>query len=605
MQPGARTPRAVLRDVFGFPDFRGQQEQVIARVMAGGDALVLMPTGGGKSVCYQLPALCRHGMGVVVSPLIALMDDQVAALRQLGIRAAALHSELETAEALATSRAVSDGMLDLLYVSPERLLAGTLLDRLAHQEIALIAIDEAHCVSQWGHEFRPDYRQLSCLPHRLPGVPRIALTATADGRTRDDILASLAMPAAQVFTASFHRANLHIAADGKVGETAQLQAFLASRPGQTGIVYCGSRARTDRLAAKLRERGYDAIAYHAGLDPAHKRAALRRFRAGDAMIMVATIAFGMGIDRPDVRFVVHMDMPDSPEAYYQQIGRAGRDGAASHALLLYGGEDIARARHFLAQSAAPERQQQVMRDRLETMVALTETPACRTGQLLRCFGEELTTGCGHCDNCLEPPKLIDGTEAAQKVLSAVYRTDQIFGAVHIVHVLRGEAGDMVKKHRHDQLALFGIGRDRSANFWRGAIRQLIAYGALTTTGDYASLKLVQSHARPLLRGETTIMLREDAVARAREKPAAVESRPVAPGLAAPAAQECALFEDLKAWRAAEARTQKVPAYVIFHDSVLQEIATLRPRSRDALAQIKGVGASKLDRYAGVLLATVG
>jgi ATP-dependent DNA helicase RecQ len=610
---GTAAPAEVLRTVFGFPAFRGLQEPAIDRVMAGGDALVLMPTGGGKSVCYQIPALCREGMGVVVSPLIALMDDQVAALRQLGIRAAALHSELDAGESQAISRAVNDGALDLLYVSPERLLAGTLLDRLAHQEIALIAIDEAHCVSQWGHEFRPDYRQLNCLPQRLPGVPRIALTATADARTRGDILASLAMPDAEVFTASFHRPNLHIAAEGKIGETAQLQAFLAARRGQTGIVYAGTRARTDRVAAKLREKGYDAIAYHAGLAPADKREALRRFRAGDAMIMVATIAFGMGIDRPDVRFVVHLDMPDSPEAYYQQIGRAGRDGAPSHTLLLYGGEDIARARHFLAQSAAPERQQKVMRDRLETMVALTETAACRTGRLLSCFGEELGAPCGHCDNCLTPPTMIDGTEAAQKVLSAVYRTNQIFGAVHIVNVLRGEATDLVRKHRHDGLALFGIGRDRSANFWRGAIRQLIAHGALTTTGDYASLALVQFHARPLLRGEQRIMLRAEAAPRpnpapgpagpARPAPAAGVA-PVDSAAPPPSPQARDLFEVLRVWRAEEAKQQKVPAYVIFHDAVLQEIAARRPRTRDELAQIKGVGASKLDRYAAVLLAVI-
>jgi ATP-dependent DNA helicase RecQ len=604
MAPTSRpTPREVLRDVFGFPAFRGLQEEAVAQVMAGGDALVLMPTGGGKSVCYQIPALCRDGLGVVVSPLIALMDDQVAAMRQLGVRAAALHSELETAEAQATSRALSDGALDLLYVSPERLLAGTMLDRLAHQELALIAIDEAHCVSQWGHEFRPDYRQLACLPQRLPGVPRMALTATADARTRDDILATLGMTGARVFTASFHRPNLHVAAEAKIGETAQLLAFLASRPGQTGIVYCGSRARTERVAAKLREKGYDAIAYHAGLAAGDKRASLRRFRAGDAMIMVATIAFGMGIDRPDVRFVVHLDMPDSPEAYYQQIGRAGRDGDPSHTLLLYGGEDIARARHFLAQSAAPERQQQVMRARLETMIALTETAACRTNMLLGCFGETRDGPCGHCDNCLTPPSLFDGTEAAQKVLSAVYRTGQIFGGVHIVSVLRGEATDLTRRHGHDKLALFGIGRDQSANFWRGVIRQLIAHGALDTgTGDYASLKLVPEVARPLLRGEGRIMLRAESVPQPRIR----ADRAGLPKPAAPvaAAADQPLFDTLRAWRAQEAQTQKVPAYVIFHDAVLQEIAARRPRSRDELAQIKGVGASKLDRYGAVLLAAI-
>jgi ATP-dependent DNA helicase RecQ len=483
-----------------------------------------------------------------------------------------------------------------------------LLDRLAQQEIALIAIDEAHCVSHWGHEFRPDYRNLACLPQRLPGVPRIALTATADHRTRDDILNALAMPDAEVFVASFHRANLHIAAQPKVGETAQLQEFLATRPGQTGIVYAGTRARTDRVAAKLRDKGIDAIAYHAGLSPTDKRAALRRFRAGDAMVMVATIAFGMGIDRPDVRFVVHLDMPDSPEAYYQQIGRAGRDGDPSQALLLYGGEDIARARHFLSQSAAPERQQKVMRDRLESMIALTETPSCRTARLLGCFGEALGAPCGHCDNCVNPPTMFDGTEAAQKVLSAVYRTGQIFGGLHIVNVLRGETTDLVRRHGHDKLALFGIGRDQSTQFWRGVIRQLIAHGALDTgTEEYASLALVQSHARPLLRGETRIMLRAETAAKPRAKAASARSATPAQPVATPAtaAGDIDLFDMLKSWRAREAQAQHVPAYVIFHDSVLQEIAARRPRSRDELAQIKGVGASKLERYGAVLLDALG
>ncbi len=345
-------PGAVLRRVFGFPGFRGLQAASVAQVIAGGDALVLMPTGGGKSLCYQVPALCRPGTAIVVSPLIALMDDQIASLRQLGIAAGALHSELDPAEARATARELAEGRLDLLYVSPERLLGPDMRDRLARVKVALIAIDEAHCVSQWGHEFRPEYRDLARLPSRFPGVPRIALTATADPRTRDDILAALGMRDATVFAASFHRPNLHIAAQPKVGETAQLLVFLKRRAGACGIVYCGSRAKTEKVAAKLAERGYPAVAFHARLDPSAKRAALDRFRSGEPVIIVATIAFGMGIDRPDVRFVVHLDMPDSPEGYYQQIGRAGRDGDPAATLLLYGGEDIARARHFLAQSAS-------------------------------------------------------------------------------------------------------------------------------------------------------------------------------------------------------------------------------------------------------------
>ena len=435
------SPAEALRRVFGFPAFRSLQEAAVARVMAGGDALVLMPTGGGKSVCYQVPALCLPGTTIVISPLIALMDDQVAALRQLGVAAGALHSELEPDEQRRIGRALDDGALDLVYVSPERLLSSGTLERLRRQRISLIAIDEAHCVSQWGHEFRPEYRALACLPEHFPGVPRIALTATADPRTRDDILASLGMREAEVFTASFHRRNLHVAAEPKIGETAQLQALLKRHPGSAGIVYCGSRAKTERVAASLAAKGIEAIPYHAKLDPQTKRDALARFRSGEAVVVVATIAFGMGIDRPDVRFVVHLDMPDSPEGYYQQIGRAGRDGEPASTLLLYGGEDIARARHFLQISAAPEAQKKVMRQRLESMIALCETAECRTRTLLACFGETLAEGCGHCDTCAAPPSLFDGTVDAQKVLSAVYRTGQRFG-VDIFYTLLSRIGVM-------------------------------------------------------------------------------------------------------------------------------------------------------------------
>ncbi len=396
------SPDAVLRRVFGFDAFRGQQRPVVAHVMAGGDALVLMPTGGGKSLCYQVPALCRPGTAVVVSPLIALMDDQVAALRQLGVAAGALHSELDPAEARSVTRDLIEGRLDLLYVSPERLLGNGTLDRLSRLDLALFAIDEAHCVSQWGHEFRPEYRDLACLPRHFPGVPRIALTATADPRTRDDILQALALHDAATFLASFHRPNLQLAAEAKTAETQQLLDVLARHRGACGIVYCGSRAKTERVAASLRAKGIQAVAFHAGLEPAAKRDAAARFRSGEPVVVVATIAFGMGIDRPDVRFVVHLDMPDSPEAYYQQIGRAGRDGDPASTLLLYGGQDIARARHWLAQSAAPEQQKRVMRERLEAMISLTETVQCRTGALLACFGEALEGPCGHCDNCAPP-----------------------------------------------------------------------------------------------------------------------------------------------------------------------------------------------------------
>lgn len=598
------TPDEVLRRVFGFPAFRGLQEAAIERVVAGGDALVLMPTGGGKSLCYQVPALCRPGTAVVVSPLIALMDDQVAALRQLGVAAGALHSEVEPDEARRVGRELDSGTLKLLYLSPERLLMPGTLDRLRRLNVALVAIDEAHCVSAWGHEFRPEYRGLARLRDAFPGVPRVALTATADPRTRVDILRALELDDAAVFAASFHRANLHLAAAAREGETAELLAFLRGREGECGIVYCGSRARTERTADRLREKGWPAIAFHAGLAPDEKRAALARFRSGDPCVIVATIAFGMGIDRPDVRYVVHLQMPDSPEAYYQQIGRAGRDGERADTLLLYGAEDVARARHWLAQSRAPEAQRAIMRERLERMVGLTQVPTCRTQALLSCFGETLAEGCGHCDTCAAPPLLADGTDEARKALSAVYRTGQRFGAVHVVNVLRGERTDQVASFRHDQLAVFGLGRDRPPEFWRGVLRQLVVQGALQYgEGDKPGLALVTEAARPILRGEATVMLRETPPPRPRRAPRAA-AMPGAPAVAA-APGDAGLFESLRAWRLGEARAQKVPPYVIFHDSTLRDIAAAAPRTREALGQVRGVGASKLERYGAAILAVAG
>jgi len=604
----AGAPQEVLRRVFGFPAFRGLQQQAIDHVVAGGDALVLMPTGGGKSMCYQIPALCRPGTAVVVSPLIALMDDQVAALRQLGVAAGALHSELEPDEQRRVGRELDTGRLDLLYVSPERLLGSGTTERLQRREIALIAIDEAHCVSQWGHEFRPEYRALAGLADRFPAVPRLALTATADPRTRDDILASLAMGEARVFAASFHRPNLFLSCEPKLGETAQLLALLQRHAGAAGIVYCGSRAKTERVTASLRGKGVTAIAYHAGLPADEKRAALVRFRSGEAIVMVATIAFGMGIDRPDVRFVVHLDMPDSPEAYYQQIGRAGRDDDPADTLLLYGGEDIARARHWLGQSSAPEAQRHVMRARLEAMIALTETAGCRTRSLLACFGEDLGHDCGHCDNCAAPVSTFDGTTEAQKVLSAVYRTGQRFGVGHVVSVLLGRTTEKVTHWHHDLLSTFGVGADRGEGFWRSVIRQLIARGAMgvevdAEEGKFSSLSLVPDKARPILRGEERVILREETAPRRDRKRGSPGRTPRAkPATVGP--DDAAGFEALRAWRAAEAKVQRVPPYVIFHDSVLRDIAAVRPAGLDEMGQIKGVGASKLARYGAAVLAVV-
>ncbi len=583
--------------MFGFSAFRGLQEEAVSRLMAGGDALVLMPTGGGKSLCYQIPALSRPGLGLVISPLIALMDDQVAALRQVGVEAAALHSELDEDSASLLWDKLADGRLEILYVSPERLLSGNLLERLSRRPISIVAIDEAHCVSAWGHEFRPEYRELACLPLRLPGVPRVALTATADPRTRADIVATLGMQGAAILVASFHRANLQVQARPKAREMTQLAAFLDRHPGHAGIIYCGSRDKTERVAAALRADKRNAVPFHARLSPIEKRAALGRFREGEALTIVATIAFGMGIDRPDVRFVAHLDMPESPEAYYQQIGRAGRDGEPADTLLLYGAEDIARARYWLDQSQAAAAQKRVMADRLEGMIGFCETAECRTVALLACFGEEYEGPCGHCDNCSSPVGLFDGTVAAQKALSAIYRTGQRFGAVHIVSVLRGRETEATRRHGHEKLPTWGVGRDESDNFWRGVIRTLLARGALAREPDHGGLAFAPS-ARAILRGETAVMLKRE---EERPAPAPSAARREETVLA-PA--DAGLFERLRAWRADEARAQGLPPYVIFHDSVLREIASVRPAGRDALGGIKGVGASKLERYAEAILRIV-
>ncbi|MBS1065065.1 DNA helicase RecQ [Gluconobacter kondonii] len=599
-QTGAGTvlsPEGVLAEIFGFSGFRGLQQEAVETVMRGEDVLVLMPTGGGKSLCYQVPALCREGMGLVISPLIALMDDQVAGLRQLGVRAAALHSGLEPDEREQLQSDLRNNRIDILYISPERLLQPSTANFLSKRQISLIAIDEAHCISAWGHEFRPEYRALASLPEMFPGVPRIALTATADPRTRDDILNALGMPNARVLMASFHRPNLIVEARAKASESRQLLETLQSHREGASIVYCGSRNKTERVATMLRDKGLTALPFHAGLSVMEKRATLMRFRSGEEMVIVATIAFGMGIDRPDVRCVVHLDMPSSPEAYYQQIGRAGRDGEPSDTLLLYGGEDMARARYWLEQSAAPDHEKRVMQARLESMIALTETTGCRTQALLACFGENLAQPCGHCDNCINPVSTFDGTQAAQKVLSAIYRTGQRLGAVQLSNILRGKTNETIERNAYQHLSVFGIGKEHSEQWWRAVIRQLIARGAIRMHGEYGSLALQSEIARPILRGEERVALRLEAKA-ALTASAGSDGNTENDRLSA---DEKPYFDALRQWRLSEAREQEIPPYVIFHDSVLRDIAREQPDSRDGLGCIKGVGASKLDRYGTAVL----
>jgi len=590
--------RTVLRETFGYTAFRDAQEAVVDHVVAGGDALVLMPTGGGKSLCYQIPSMVRPGTGIVVSPLIALMQDQVAALTQLGVRAAFLNSTLDAAAARATERALLEGELDLLYVAPERLTTPRCLDLLARAQIALFAIDEAHCVSQWGHDFRPEYLQLSLLHERYPQIPRIALTATADPQTRTEIVARLGLSDARIFVSSFDRPNIRYAIVDKGDARAQLLQFVRDEhPGEAGIVYCLSRRKVDETAAWLASKGVRALPYHAGMDTAARADHQARFQRDEGLVMVATIAFGMGIDKPDVRFVAHLDLPKSIEGYYQETGRAGRDGAPADAWMAYGLADVVQQRRLIDQSDASEEYKRVSAAKLDALLGLCETAGCRRVRLLDYFGEA-GLPCGNCDTCLAPPETFDATAAARKALSAIYRTGQRFGALHLIDVLRGKPGERITRWDHDKLSVFGVGADLDETAWRSIFRQLVAMGfARVDHAAHGALRLTEA-SRPVLRGEQAVAMR-----RATERPLPRRrSRTTRDQDAALGSANEALFDRLKAWRLNEARLQSVPAFVILHDKTLAEIARQRPRSLADLEGISGIGARKLERYGPALVA---
>lgn len=593
-----KTPLSVLQQVFGYDAFRGPQEAIIHSLVRGNDALVLMPTGGGKSLCYQIPALVRDGTGVVISPLIALMQDQVDALRELGVRAGFLNSTLSFDAVRQTEAALLAGEIDLLYIAPERLLQERTLALLAQARLALFAIDEAHCVSQWGHDFRSDYLRLNILQERFPTIPRIALTATADQRTRLDIQQRLGLTESEAFVSGFDRPNIQYRIHAKQTPRKQLLAFLKSETeGQAGIVYCLSRKKVEQTADWLVQQGFHALPYHAGLSAEMRQSHQQRFLREDGVIMVATIAFGMGIDKPDVRFVVHLDLPKSIEAYYQETGRAGRDGEPATAMLLYGFEDVVKLRQMMAQSQGSDEHQRYEQQRLNAMLGLCEITHCRRQALLRYFGDELLEPCGNCDTCLEPVDTWDGTEEVRKALSCVYRTGQRFGANHVIDVLRGSDSEKLRRFGHHQLSTYGIGQSLSATEWRSVLRQLVANGLLEVDPEgFGGLKLTE-RCRPVLKGETTVQLRRDA------RPVKAES----PRRAAPAAVDEAdqpLWEALRGLRKQLAEDHGIAPFMVFHDRTLRDMLARKPQTLDEMADVSGVGAAKLEHYGEAFLAVL-
>lgn len=582
----------ILSSLFGYDRFRGHQAEIIEHVSAGNNALVLMPTGGGKSLCYQLPSLIRDGVGIIVSPLIALMQDQVDALQQLGIKASFLNSTLSHGDQAAIEQKLLSGQLDLLYVAPERLIQHTTLDLLSRCQLALFAIDEAHCVSQWGHDFRSDYLSLSLLKERFPTVPRIALTATADVRTRQEIIERLSLGNANSFISGFDRPNIRYAIGVKAAAKKQLLDFLQQRRHEAGIVYCLSRKKVEDTAAWLTQQGYTALPYHAGLSPQLRQTHQTRFLREDAVIIVATIAFGMGIDKPDVRFVAHLDLPKSIEAYYQETGRAGRDGQPAEAWMVYGLQDVVRLQQMVQASDGSEQFKRSERHKLDAMLGLCEVTSCRRNVLLRYFADQAPSQCGNCDNCQLPPETWNATEVAQKLLSCVYRTGQRFGAVHIMHVLRGVKSDKVLQHQHQHLSTFGIGSSIQESQWRSVIRQLVVRGLLRVELDsYNALQLTDS-CRPILQGEQALYLRKEELNASSNKQASIKvSRKIQ---IAPQDQE--LWEELRQCRKYLADEYNVPPYVIFHDATLKEMIDSLPQSASELLRISGVGDSKLEKY---------
>ena len=589
--------RAVLRETYGYTAFRGEQSGAIAAALGGRDAVVLMPTGGGKSLCYQIPPLVTDRLALVISPLIALMQDQIGALAQLGVAAGCLNSAQSAAEQAEVIRQIRAGTLRVLYCAPERVLQDRTLDLLHPAALALIAIDEAHCVSQWGHDFRQDYLELGRLAAQFPGVPRMALTATADERTRVDIAERLALTDPAWFVGGFDRPNIRYTVRARQDERRQLGRFLATQSGRAGIVYCMTRRKVETIAAWLDSQGHSALPYHAGLDDRTRRRNQERFLRDDAVIMVATIAFGMGIDKPDVRFVAHLDLPKSVEAYYQETGRAGRDGLPAEAWMIYGLTDVVRLRQMLDSSDSDEEHKRVERNKLDALLGWCEATTCRRRPLLEYFGERHGAACGNCDNCLEPPAIFDATEDAQKLLSCIYRTGQRFGAAHVIDVLRGADNDKVRQHRHANLSTFGIGAGHDVQHWRSVLRQLMVRGAVWADVEgFGALRLGES-ARGILRGTVTLELREDiAEARpaTRKRPASVESEI--------AVEDVALWARLRDCRKRLADVQGVPPYVIFHDRTLRDMLTRRPTTLAEMLEVNGVGQAKLDRYGADFLA---